>query len=182
MNADTFTRLYRLHYRALWLLAAAWGVPWDECADMAHEAFLRAWQTGQEPEGDGGGWLWVIARNLLSDDRRKWLARGRRVNYDILLDTQGLDDGDDVDDRVQVALCLARLEPPERLVVQLLAEGYTGEEVGARMGGLTKTSVYRRYYYALALMRGVDVRHTRHGGRTISRGNAIKDLGWTPAV
>jgi len=174
VTPDTFTRLYRLHYRALWLQAAAWGVPWDECGDLAHEAFLRAWQTGQEPEGDGGGWLWVIARNLLSDDRRKWLARGRRVNYDIMLDTHAVED--DPDDRVQAELCLARLDPRDRRVVEMFAAGYDGYEI-APLVGLAAKNVYAHYDAAIDYLGGRRERPIRWG-----KGRPRKDEQWTPAA
>lgn len=174
MNAATFNALYAKHYRTLWLQAAAWGVPWDECADVAHETFLRVWESGQEPEGDGAGWLWTIAYRILVDQHRARLRQGERVGLCIALNTQGQEDNPD--DRLEVDRLLAGLDPRDRAVVELLSHGYTGDQAGAALGGVTKATVYRRYHYALAVMRGADLRSLTHAGKPISRGNIVKGL------
>jgi len=166
-----FERLYAAHAHALWLFAARWGVPWDERADIVQETFLRAWQSRQTPRGDGGGWLWTIARNLLADwSRRRW-REGGDIEVELALHGRP----DDTDDRVEVAWLLARLKPRDRAIVEALQAGYTGEQVGVMLGGLTKASVYRNYYYSLAVMRGANA--GTHASRNISRGHALKGYG-----
>lgn len=173
MDTATFNALYAAHYRALWLQAAAWGVPWDECADVAHETFLRAWESGQEPQGDGGGWLWIIARNILYDEQRKRRLRGQRVGYELALATVG--DAVDPDDRVQCDLLLARLDPRDREIVDLFAAGLDGYEI-APLVGLAAKNVYAHYRGALDYMAG--------RGKAVrwGKGRPRKDERWIPAV
>ena len=174
MDATTFNRLYAAHYGMLLALAAHWGVPPGERDDIVQEAYLRAWQSGQEPQGDGGGWLWTIAYRILVDQHRARLRQGERVGLCIALNTQGQEDNPD--DRLEVDRLLAGLDPRDRADVELLSHGYTGDQAGAALGGVTKATVYRRYHYALAVMRGADLRRLTHAGKPISRGNIVKGL------
>ena len=149
MDAATFTTLYQRHYAMLRWWAAFFGVPIDECEDVVQETFLRAWSSGQEPEGTGSGWLWTIQRNLLIDRAR--LHRPPLGDIDTTLALHG--QHDDADTRLEVDHLLARLDPCDRAIVQALMDGYSGVEIGAALG-VSKVTISRHFKVARALMRG----------------------------
>ena len=151
MDSATFNRLYATHYGMLLALAAHWGVPPGEREDIVQEAYLRAWQSGQEPQGDGGGWLWTITRHILTDRSRHLSERAGRGDLDITLEMRGT--RDDVDTRIEVDALLAPLSRRDRHIVRLLMAGYSGAEIGRAMG-TSKVTISRHFKHARAVMRG----------------------------
>lgn len=171
MDAATFTTLYARHYAMLRWWAGWFGVDPDECEDVVQETFLRAWASGQEPEGTGAGWLWTIQRNLLTDRAR--LIRPPRGDMDITLALHGRDD--DTDTRLEVDRLLARLDPHDRVIVEALMDGYSGVEIGAALG-VSKVTISRHFKVARAVMRGERYSVPYGGGGPATTGHPMARL------
>jgi RNA polymerase sigma-70 factor (ECF subfamily) len=125
---ERFQELVDRHYDGVWAYAAALTGGAAEAEDIAHQAFLAAFDrlaAGREFEGDPGAWLRATARNMVYS----WWRQQRRMPQDVadrLL--QVADEADDALTRaaraeVQAALgeCLGKLPAADR---RLVAERY----------------------------------------------------------
>lgn len=76
---DALADLYARHGRAVWAAAYGRWLDADLAMDVAHEAFLRYWDSAGEAGGtairDPRAWLVRVARNLAEDARKSSFRR-----------------------------------------------------------------------------------------------------------
>ncbi len=125
--------------------------------EVVQETLVRAWSRAADLDLEPGalrGWLFTVARNLVTDLRRADAARPSTVADEHALSTAPA--ADDLERAVQswtVAEALDRLTPEHRAV--LLETFYDGHSVAeaARRLGIPAGTVKSRTYYALRALR-----------------------------
>jgi RNA polymerase sigma-70 factor, ECF subfamily len=98
-----------------------------EQADEAHqETWLRVyrWRQRFDPDRNFGSWLFAIAANAGRDAAR---PRPREFQLPLM-------QGERQDLRDQLISVLHSLEPKDRRLILLVAEGFTADQVGAMVG------------------------------------------------
>ncbi len=126
---QAFAVLFDRHYDAIWRYLCRRVGP-TGADDLAGEAFLRAFvkRSGYEPSPLGPRpWLYGIATNLLREQTRRE-ERQMRAYARVAQPSVGVFTDEDVEGRLDaqslgpaVVAALARLEPPDRDAVLLLA-------------------------------------------------------------
>lgn len=107
----------------------------DRAEDLAQETFARAVSA---PPDNPRPWLFAVALNLVREDGRKAVTRGRRL--ELLRSEQDRPaTGPDVDyerneDVARVKAALARLNERDREALLLKAEGFGYEEIASTLG------------------------------------------------
>jgi RNA polymerase sigma-70 factor (ECF subfamily) len=154
---EAFVRsLYEQHGGAL--LAYAIRVMGDRMAaeDVLQETLLRAWRhsaTLDESAGSIRGWLFTVARNVMTDAARARAARPREVAQTPELTPTIRDHADTVVDSVVALEALARLSYEQRSVlVQIYLEGRSVAEAAARLG-IPPGTVKSRTHNAMKALR-----------------------------
>lgn len=126
-----------------WLLGVALRIVRNRAAaeDVVHDAFLRIWQRAAsfDPQlGSGRGWVYTVVRHCAFD-------RARRDSREVALDDDALapllDAAADMSagtgdalDSASLQRCMAALDEPRRQsIVYAFVEGYTHEQIAARM-------------------------------------------------
>jgi RNA polymerase sigma-70 factor (ECF subfamily) len=81
-----FDRLVRQYERSVFNTAYRLSGSHDDAADIAQEAFVRAWNNLKSFRGDSAfsTWLYRIVTNVFLDDRKKKRARPHRSLEDVL--------------------------------------------------------------------------------------------------
>lgn len=142
---DQFARLFDAHHPRLFRYFARLSGDPDLAADLAQEALVALYQRGEAPETPGP-WLITVAMNRFRNARAKLarrtrlltVARGEMAQADPPPPADGavLASGE----RARVRGVLDRLEPREREILLLRAEGYSYREIAAVVG-IKDTSV-----------------------------------------
>ena len=124
-----------------WLLAVILRIVRDreQAEDVLQEAFMQVWQRAgsfQRELGSGRGWIYTVARHRALDEVRK-------VRHEVSLgdDFQAVADAvaapqaeDLPHDEAALAHCLAQLDDPKRqCVIDAYVEGYTHDQIAARL-------------------------------------------------
>ena len=113
-DRDAFGQLYRLYYRPIYTLARFY-FP-QQAEDIVAETFLRAWGAIDRYRDRGKpftAWLYAIARHIVADELK---ARRRTEPRAELPDAPTESNHDD---RLTLAMGLARLSKTQRVVVEL---------------------------------------------------------------
>jgi RNA polymerase sigma-70 factor (ECF subfamily) len=113
-DRDAFEQLYLLYYRPIYTLARFY-LP-GQAEDIVAETFLRAWGALERYRDMGrpfAAWLYAIARHIVADE----LKARRRTEPRSELPDRPIDW--DHDDRLVLAMGLARLSKTQRVVVEL---------------------------------------------------------------
>jgi RNA polymerase sigma-70 factor (ECF subfamily) len=136
--------------------------------DVVQETLVRAWRRADhlDPGSDAlRGWLFTVARNLVTDLRRSDAARPVAVWDDALLhDGPRADDVETATQRFVLAAALGRLTPEHRdVLVAVYYEGRSVAEAAERLG-VPRGTVKSRTYYALRALR-----HALDEGNSASR-------------
>ena len=138
----------------------------DRAEDLAQETFARAVEA---PPNNPRPWLFAVALNLVREDGRRAVTRGRRL--ELLKAEQGEPaNAPDVEmerreetERVRVAL--ATLNERDREALLLRAEGFDYEEIAATLG-LAKGAVGTTL--ARARRRLVEAYRTQERGKNVA--------------
>ena len=127
--------------------------------DVVQEVLLRAWRNPDKVDPSKGsprGWLFTVARNVLTDQWRAEQSRPTEVNDDRALQDRSVDD--DVDRLVEtwtVEHALGRLSHEHRTVlVEIHIRGRSVAET-ARLLGIPEGTVKSRTFHASRAMRRV---------------------------
>ncbi len=136
--------------------------------DVVQETLVRAWRRADhlDPGSDAlRGWLFTVARNLVTDLRRSDAARPVAGWDDALLhDGPRVDDVETATQRFVLAAALGRLTPEHRdVLVAVYYEGRSVAEAAERLG-VPRGTVKSRTYYALRALR-----HALDEGTSASR-------------
>lgn len=125
--------------------------------EVVQETLVRAWRRAAELDLDTDalrGWLFTVARNLVTDLRRSDAARPTTVVDEYALSTAPA--ADDLERAVQswtVAEAMTRLTPEHRAVlVETYYEGRSVADAAQRLG-IPAGTVKSRTYYALRALR-----------------------------
>ena len=139
-DIEQFSGLVRTHQAGLRAFVRSLGVYADAVDDVAQEVFLVAWRSRDRfrPEADYASWLRGIARNVVSNERRKASRRTRLLSShlsEVLENTMGEEEVVELDrlpDLLEIMRqCLQLL--PERSQT-LLTQRYETEEKAAALG------------------------------------------------
>jgi len=134
MTAD-LARLFEQYYPSLVRMLYRRTGDQDRAEDLAQETFARAVSA---PPDNPRPWLFAVALNLVREDGRKSVTRGRRL--ELLRNEQdrpvtGPDaDLDRNEDVARVRAALARLNERDREALLLKAEGFGYDEIAATLG------------------------------------------------
>ena len=127
--------------------------------DVVQEVLLRAWRNPDKVDparGSPRGWLFTVARNVLTDTWRAEQSRPREVNDDRALTEQIVDA--EVDRLVEtwtVEQALQRLTVEHRCVlVEIHVRGASVAETAARLG-IPEGTVKSRTFHGLKALRRV---------------------------
>lgn len=129
----------------------------ERAEEVVQETLVRAWRRADVLDADPAatrGWLFTVARNLVTDQWRAAGVRPTTVSDDVALQAAPVDDGlDQALQRWVVSAALDRLTPEHRAVlVETYYEGRTVAEAAARLG-IPPGTVKSRTYYALRALR-----------------------------
>jgi RNA polymerase sigma-70 factor (ECF subfamily) len=153
-DCDAFGDLYRLYHGAVFRLARFHLSAGAE--DIAAETFLRAWEALPRYRNTGApfvAWLYGIARHVVSDE----LAARRRVEPRAEPPDDSTSPGPDErlgqEDRLALAMAIARLPQAQRRVVELkFLIGLSNAEV-AKAFGKTIGAINAMQWRALRTLR-----------------------------
>jgi len=156
-DEQLMTALHDQHAGALFAFALRYVDDRDQARDIVQETLLRAWRHLDKIDpghADPRAYLFIVARNLLTDQWRAAQRRPRLVSDDVRLEAQAAPDA--LDDTIQGWLVLAALErltPQHREVIQALY--YEGNSVASAAAylGLPQGTVKSRTYYAMRALR-----------------------------
>jgi RNA polymerase sigma-70 factor (ECF subfamily) len=164
MTAD-LARLFDEYYPSLVRMLYRRTGDRDRAEDLAQETFARAVAA---PPDNPRPWLFAVALNLVREDGRRNVTRGRRL--ELLRSEQdrpaaGPDaDLERTEDVTRVRAALARLNERDREALLLKAEGFGYDEIASTLGlakgavGTTLARARRRLVEAYrAQERGNDV-------------------------
>jgi len=157
VRADSSRQLeaiYRTHVEFVWRVVRRHGVPRDAIEDLVHEVFLVVRRRLTELDGrvECRGWLFMITRGVVSNDRR---IRARRVRrHDEAPAPLPPPDPERFAEGAEAIAWterfLSTLPEEQRLVFELVdIEGLTGPEV-ARLGDVGLDTLYSRLRLARA--------------------------------
>ena len=127
--------------------------------DIVQETMLRAWLAADEFAGNEdhlAAWLYVVARNLAVDARRRERSVPTGIMPAALLHRAadgGADVADVVADRVTLVRSLADLSPQHREVLVHVHVYDRSREDTARLLGIPQGTVKSRLHYALSALR-----------------------------
>lgn len=134
MTAD-LARLFEEYYPSLVRMLYRRTGDRDRAEDLAQETFARAVSA---PPNNPRPWLFAVALNLVREDGRKAVTRGRRL--ELLRNEQdrpaaGPDaDYERTEDVARVKAALARLNERDREALLLKAEGFGYDEIASTLG------------------------------------------------
>ena len=127
--------------------------------DVVQEVLLRAWRNPDKVDparGSPRGWLFTVARNVLTDTWRAEQSRPREVNDERALTDQSVDA--EVDRLVEtwtVEQALQRLTSEHRSVlIEVQLRGASVAEAAARLG-IPEGTVQSRTFHGLRALRRV---------------------------
>jgi RNA polymerase sigma-70 factor, ECF subfamily len=166
--APSLEAIYREHMPFVWRVVRRLGVPFDAIEDAVHDVFLvvRRRLPELDAASDLRGWLFMITRGVVANDRRSRERRERRRDRasqpEPPLDPETLAAGAEAVRFVEAFL--ATLPDEQRIVFELIdIEGFTGPEA-ARASTTNLDTAYSR----LRLARAAFARHfasVREGSR-----------------
>jgi RNA polymerase sigma-70 factor (ECF subfamily) len=118
-----------------------WGVPADRVPDLTQETLLTAWQKLAEfraPEGEGRvaairAWLYVIARNIAHNERRRAQLYAR-ILAGMQHGESNVSDPETLMGDAEVLRALGRLKAKHREILALVGLGYTAIEIAVELG------------------------------------------------
>jgi RNA polymerase sigma-70 factor (ECF subfamily) len=134
MTAD-LARMFEEYYPSLVRMLYRRTGDRDRAEDLAQETFSRAVSA---PPDNPRPWLFAVALNLVREDGRRSVTRGRRL--ELLRNEQDRPtDGPDADlergeDVARVRSALAQLNERDREALLLKAEGFGYDEIAATLG------------------------------------------------
>lgn len=107
----------------------------DRAEDLAQETFARAVSA---PPDNPRPWLFAVALNLVREDGRRTVTRGRRLEL-LRAEQDHPATGPDTEvvrneDAARVRAALAELNERDREALLLKAEGFNYEEIAATLG------------------------------------------------
>ncbi|MFN0181899.1 MAG: sigma-70 family RNA polymerase sigma factor [Gemmatimonadales bacterium] len=142
---DQFARLFNAHHPGLFRYFARLSGDPDLAADLAQEALVALYRRGEAPETPGP-WLVTVAMNRFRNARAK-VARRTRLLTTARSEMAQADPSPPADgavlasgERTRVRGILDGLEPREREILLLRAEGYSYREIAVALG-IKDTSV-----------------------------------------
>jgi RNA polymerase sigma-70 factor (ECF subfamily) len=124
-----------------WLMAVILRIVRDAelAQDVLQDAFLQIWQkagTYRRELGSGRGWIYTVARHRALDEVRRVRPEVNiGEDYQSLAEALPTSEPDELPhDEAALAHCLAQLDDPKRqCVVDAFVEGYTHEQIAARL-------------------------------------------------
>jgi RNA polymerase sigma-70 factor, ECF subfamily len=134
MTAD-LSQLFEQYYPALVRMLYRRTGDRDRAEDLAQETFARAVSA---PPDNPRPWLFAVALNLVREDGRRTVTRGRRL--ELLRNEQDRPaPGPDVEvvrnqDTARVRAALGTLNERDREALLLKAEGFNYDEIAATLG------------------------------------------------
>ncbi len=151
------TSLYAEHGATL--LAYATRLTGDRqlAEDVVQETLLRAWRNAAkltEERGSIRGWLFTVARNIVTDRVRARQARPAEVSESPATPPIAYDHADDVVNSVYVRHALQTLSPEHRAVLVTVYYGGKTATEAAEILGVPPGTIKSRAYYALRALRG----------------------------
>lgn len=134
MTAD-LAQLFEQYYPALVRMLYRRTGDRDRAEDLAQETFARAVSA---PPDNPRPWLFAVALNLVREDGRRTVTRGRRLEL-LRAEQDRPASGPDVEvvrneDTARVRAALATLNERDREALLLKAEGFNYEEIAATLG------------------------------------------------
>lgn len=136
--------LYREHGRSLYQYLVRMTGDSDLAEDILHDTFQRLLQRPPGREHNLKGWLFRVATNRLTDERRKRARRlqllGRR-GPSLLADPPAPPDREVIagEARNTVRAVLGRLPARDRAILLMREEGFTHREIAEAVGTTTKS-------------------------------------------
>jgi RNA polymerase sigma-70 factor, ECF subfamily len=134
MTAD-LARLFEEYYPSLVRMLYRRTGDRDRAEDLAQETFARAVSA---PPDNPRPWLFAVALNLVREDGRRSVTRGRRLEL-LRTEQDRPTEGPDTDlerneDVARVRAALARLNERDREALLLKAEGFGYDEIASTLG------------------------------------------------
>jgi RNA polymerase sigma-70 factor (ECF subfamily) len=124
--------------------------------DVVQETLLRAWRNAAkltEERGSIRGWLFTVARNIVTDRVRARQARPAEVSESPATPPIAADHADDVVTSVYVRHALQSLSPEHRAVLVTVYYGGKTAAEAAEILGVPPGTIKSRTYYALRALR-----------------------------
>jgi RNA polymerase sigma-70 factor (ECF subfamily) len=154
-DSRAFAALVRAHQRRVFHLAGRFYRRREDVEEVAQDTFLQAWNKLASFRGDAPfeAWITRICLNLCYQRMRR--RHGREESLDDFDLAAPGDLGRRVEARVETARLLARLDPRDRFLLQLLhGEEWSVEEAARRLGW-SKANVKVRAHRARKRLRRI---------------------------
>jgi RNA polymerase sigma-70 factor (ECF subfamily) len=170
MTAD-LAQLFEQYYASLVRMLYRRVGDRDRAEDLAQETFARAVAA---PPNNPRPWLFAVALNLVREDGRRAVTRGRRLEL-MRAEQDTPANSPDVDlerreETARVRAALATLNERDREALLLRAEGFDYEEIAATLG-LAKGAIGTTL--ARARRRLVEAYRAQERGRAKDRGTNV---------
>lgn len=173
-NPDAaFVRLYKAHHRHI-LAYCARRASKPDAWDAAAEVFLVAWRRLDDvpPPDEQRAWLIGVAYRILANQRRSDHRRRRLSQRAARAGHEAVPRPDELvvrsEESQAVVDALARLQPPDREIIQLtLWEELSPTEI-AEVLGISRGAVDQRFYRAKQRL-GAELKRRRLPGRSATQ-------------
>jgi RNA polymerase sigma-70 factor (ECF subfamily) len=157
---DLLVALYEEHGRALTRFVRRYVDDQGKVEDVVQETLLRVWRTIDrvDPDANPRGYLFTVARNVLTDEWRRQAVRPAVVADPGAEGTYHPPVPDDVDaalDGLLVNDALGRLSPDHRQAVQLVYLQQLSVASAAELLAVPPGTVKSRCYYAVRHLRTI---------------------------
>ncbi len=158
-DVAAFVRVYQATSRKLFGVVVRILGRNDLADEILQEVYVRVWQRAADFSRDHSSpitWLVTIARNRALDEKRRKIERPLDDFPDYLEIPSGEDISADylqTEDLRRLQDCLGRIEPNQRMLLEMVyLSGSTRDEAGARLG-LTPASVRSSLRLSLAALK-----------------------------
>ncbi len=178
-NPDAeFVRLYNAHHRQV-LAYCARRTSKPDAWDAAAEVFLVAWRRLDEvpPPDEQRAWLLGVAYRILANQRRSDHRRRRLIQRAARSGHESVPRPDELvvrsEESQRVVEALARLQPPDREIIQLTLWDELSPTDIAKVLGISRGAVDQRYYRAKERL-GAELKRRRRPGRSATQATTEK--------
>ena len=158
-DMEAFEQLYQLTVPRVFALCLRMTADEQRARELAHDAFVKAWESLGSYRGDAGfhSWMHRLTVNVVLQELRSTKRREARVRLsgddDTAIDAPLEDGAIDLVTRIELQQALARLSPEARHVVVLHdIAGYRHDEIAALLGVASGT-IRARLHHARKQLR-----------------------------
>ncbi|WP_340203451.1 RNA polymerase sigma factor [Ascidiimonas sp. W6] len=144
----TFQTIFESHYEKVFRLCKGYFIGDEAMAkDMAQEVFIRAWQHLENFRNEAkiSTWIYRIAVNTCLSEKRKAVYK-REKKSETFIEPAATADANEKEEQLnQLYKCIEKLSPLDKMIIMLVLEETTYEEI-SEVTGIKEASLRVRIH------------------------------------